>query len=569
MKKRLPVLLVAGTFMLVVALVAWVALWASYGRKAPPVPGARVVNVGVMEIRPRAEFVDYAELPAVLEALRSVTVSAEVAGRVEEISGVEGRDCSAGDSLLKLNTDLLEADADRAAAAARLAESSYQRSIKLDQKDVTVRELEARVAGLEANTKQAKAAYTRTKQLHDEGVARDDALERALAARDSSKAALDAAEISLKRAVIMRNQDLEAARAARDQAVAVLAAARARLKRAGIASPVSGVLDDLMVERGEYVAPGVPVARVVDSSQVKAVVMVPERDVRLITVGTPAEVRVRFDEGRRSFPGKVAYVSQLADRRTRTTRVEVLVDNPEKRLRSGLIATVRLPRRTLSNVIMIPLKSVVPLEKGNAVYVVEESRSLRMDAVCAGISEADANSRVAARLKKELGGVPGVGEVKTSTQTVRLKPVGRLLPETPMPEDVTARLSKALETYPRAKVKTTAAVKSVVLCTFEVEFDAGAEMGAARAAVTAKLESVRKDLGASTLLGAVERGSVAVRKNVTIDTALVESRAGEQYVRVAAGLAAGERLIVAGHGFVAPGQPVRVQRPAAEKPAKD
>ncbi len=565
MKKHVPVLLVAGAFMLVVALVVWVALWSKYAQEAPPAPGAKVVNVGVTEIKPRAELVDYAELPAVLEALRSVTISAEVPGRVEEISCVEGRACDAGDPLIKLNTDLLQADADRAAAAAKLAESNYKKGLKLAEKDIDVQELKARLAGLRAGAKQAETAYTRTRKLHEEGVARDDALERAEAARDSGKAALSAAEINLNRATILRTQELEAAKAARDQAVAALAAAKARLKRASIVSPVSGVLDEVLVEKGEYVAPGVPVARVVDSSKVKAVVMVPERDVRLISVGKPAEVLVRFDEGRRSFAGKVAYVSQLADRRTRATRVEILVDNAEKKLRSGLIAAVRLPRRTLSNVIMVPLDAVVPLEKGAAAYVVEESRSLRMAAVCAGMSLADANAQVVSRLEQQLSGVPGVKDVKTSAQTVKLKPVGHLKPEQPLSSDTAERLKKALETYPQAKVTATAAVESVVLCTFEIEFDARADIGAGRAAVAARLESMRTGMAASTLLGSIERGSVAVRKSVTIDTSLVESRGGKQYVRVAKGLSPGDKLIVKGHGFVAPGQPVRIEKLAKVK----
>jgi RND family efflux transporter MFP subunit len=489
-------LVLCGAALLVAALGLWVYLWLEYGQRPPAAPAAKSVNVRVRVIRPRARVRDSVSLPAVLEADRVVTVSAEVAGRVERLSAREGAACRAGETLLELNTDLLRADADRAAAQHKLA----------------------------------VATYARTKQLFDGGAARREQMDTAEAARDAAKAALDAA--------------------------------RARLARATILAPGEGVLDELLVEKGEYVGPGTPVARIVDSARVKAAVMVPENDIQFVSAGKPAEVVIRIRDRRRTFAGTVTYVGRLADRRTRATRVEVTVENSEGLLRAGLIAAVRLQRRVLSDVVMVPLGAVIPTEKGHVVYVVEDRRSLRISAVCAGLKTAQIESQVAAPLRAAIEGLPGLKDAELSTRRVKLRLTARLEPDGPLPEEMKETIVAALKDHPAAKAPAGNPPKSVVLCRLEAEFAAGTDMRAARRAVGARLEALRARVGDAARFGKLLLGTAAAKREVQLDTSLVETFDGEQHVRVTRGLSAGDRLIVAGHRFVGPGQAVRVENPS-------
>ncbi len=77
----------------------------------------------------------------------------------------------------------------------------------------------------------------------------------------------------------------------------------------------------------------------------------------------------------RHLTGQITYISALADQGTRTTRIEVLVDNHEHRLRSGQIVRARLTRRVLRDALLIPLAAVIPLEKGYSVYVVRDGQA--------------------------------------------------------------------------------------------------------------------------------------------------------------------------------------------------
>ena len=146
---------------------------------------------------------------------------------------------------------------------------------------------------------------------------------------------------------------------------------QARLERTRIVAPITGILNDLPVEEGEYVQAGYAVAEIVDTDPVKVVVQVPERDVPFFSVGQKTEVLADIKGAEQSMAGTITFISELADPQTRSTRLEITVPNKEGLLRSGQIVRARLTRRILENVIMIPLLAVIPMEDSKAVYVVE------------------------------------------------------------------------------------------------------------------------------------------------------------------------------------------------------
>jgi len=134
------------------------------------------------------------------------------------------------------------------------------------------------------------------------------------------------------------------------------------------------VLNRVPVEVGEYVSPGMAVAEIVEIDTAVVVADVPEQDIHHLRVGQSEEIEVDSLGGRR-LTGKIRYIGELADPRARTTRVEIEVPNTDRLLRSGQIVTVVLLRDILEDVILIPLDSVIPLEKEYRVHVVEDGKA--------------------------------------------------------------------------------------------------------------------------------------------------------------------------------------------------
>ena len=202
---------------------------------------------------------------------------------------------------------------------------------------------------------------------------------------DSAKAQLDFDQIQYKRTANLVEENATTQRDL-DNATAQLAASkarieeiRARLDRTRILAPIGGVLDDLLVEEGEYVDLGNRVAQLVETDPVKVVVEVPERDTAFFAPGDKAEVLTETKGLEKCLVGQIQFISELADPQTRSTRMEILLENKERILHSGQIVRVRLTRRILKDAILIPLLAVIPMEDGMAVYVVSSAQAERHD----------------------------------------------------------------------------------------------------------------------------------------------------------------------------------------------
>ena len=300
--------------------------------KTPKLPEAKIppVNVVVQTVEPLAEFADTFKLSAVVEPEFVVQVAAEVPGRIERYgtrsSSVtwRGREIPAGSVLDE--GEPIEAGAPIAYLNCDLLKAAYDRAKAQSEYDRTEYE---RISDLYAREVTSKAEY-------------DDAR----AKRDISKATFEEAE---------RN-----------------------LERTEIVAPINGILNRVMAEVGEYAVPGQQVAEIVSIDRIKVVVEVPERDIHYLKLGDAADIVVKNSKLVR-FTGKIAYLSELADPATRTTRIEITVDNPDHLMRSGQIISATLTRRIIKNAIMIPLDSVIPLEKGRVAYIVTDGLAKRCE----------------------------------------------------------------------------------------------------------------------------------------------------------------------------------------------
>jgi len=148
-----------------------------------------------------------------------------------------------------------------------------------------------------------------------------------------------------------------------------LAFLEARFARHTIKSPISGVLDGRYVDVGEIVAPGTPVARVLTIDRLKVVGGVPERFGPYVMEGGNAVLNFDVLPGQ-PIEGTIAYVGAAVDPQNRTFPIEILLDNPEGRLKPQMVANVRVATEKRQGVIVVPQDVVLRTENGYEVFVV-------------------------------------------------------------------------------------------------------------------------------------------------------------------------------------------------------
>jgi len=116
------------------------------------------------------------------------------------------------------------------------------------------------------------------------------------------------------------------------------------LENTKIRAPFDGVVDDRMVNVGDYLAPGQPCAMVIDQDPFLVIGQVSEKDVQQIKIGDAGWAILTTGE---RVEGKVRFIGKSADQATRTFRVELEVPNSSGNLRDGVTAEIHVKSDTV------------------------------------------------------------------------------------------------------------------------------------------------------------------------------------------------------------------------------
>ena len=175
--------------------------------------------------------------------------------------------------------------------------------VRMDERDRT-----ARLAQAEATVKQREVEYEARQQLKSESYVSEAQLQEALALLESARAELTRARLDLE--------------------------------YMSVRAPFAGALQERIVEVGDFVKRGDPIATYVDNRTIIVSANLSEFGARFVDVDDTAEARLATGEAVR---GRIRYVAPVADDATRTFLVELEVNNDDGKLRAGGTAELRIP----------------------------------------------------------------------------------------------------------------------------------------------------------------------------------------------------------------------------------
>lgn len=160
-----------------------------------------------------------------------------------------------------------------------------------------------------------------------------------------AKANLDVKEKEFKAAKSLKSKGLQgevaysSAQAALVQAKTEVRKVQLSLKNSLVKAPFKGVVDDLIIEVGDYVGIGDPVATVIDLRVLVIEADVSERHVQSLKRGQDARIRLVNGE---LVEGKLRYISRLSSLATNTFPIEIEIANPDQKVSAGVSAEVDL-----------------------------------------------------------------------------------------------------------------------------------------------------------------------------------------------------------------------------------
>lgn len=176
------------------------------------------------------------------------------------------------------------------------------------------------------------------------------------------------------------------------------------LSKTNITAPFSGVIDDVIIEQGNLVTPGMGVFRIVNLSNMYIETDVPESYITSVKKGE--DVEVEFPILDKTMQSTIRQAGNFINPANRTFKVEVLVPNKDGNIKPNLTAKLKINDYTNPSAILIPQSIISENAKGEQyVFVVDNIKdkvgTAKKAIITTGKTQGD-NIEVLSGLKKGL-----------------------------------------------------------------------------------------------------------------------------------------------------------------------
>jgi RND family efflux transporter MFP subunit len=332
-----------------------------------------------------------------LRGWEQVTIGSKRPGRVAKVLHDMGDRVKPGEPLVQLDDvdaklAVQQAETKYLAELVKLGISRQQADefvdrFKLNEKLIEAEEVQQKiekvpaVLQMKSSLVRAERNLNRQRAVTERGAGSLQDLQNAENDYEGAKAAYDNAVFTAKTVIAQAMAN----RVALDQARQALADMTIRAPEPsvfpeGIAaeSSLEYAMTKRAVSEGQMVREGEAVAELVVENPLRLWGTVPERYITDVVVGQLVRLEVSAHPGE-EFAGRVARINPSVNEVSRTFQVEVLVPNPDSKLRPGGFAKARIVTRSAGEAIVVPAEAVVREAGVTKLFVIENDMARAVD----------------------------------------------------------------------------------------------------------------------------------------------------------------------------------------------
>jgi len=339
--KRVWVSLGAGSVFL---LVAW-GMWPSDSA----VPGVADMRGG----RGEAQVIAVETAPV---ARRSITDVAFYTGTLQSGSQFMLAP-KAGGRLRSLAVDIGD-QVERGQVIAQLDDEEFVQAVAEQRAAVEV--AEAQLEDAEAQLAVRRRSYERVADLRRRSLASESEDDLARSEADAAAANVRVAQAQLaQREAVLRGAEIR------------LSYTRIRAEWNGQGGDNVRYVGERFVDEGANVSANEPIISVIDLDALRAVTFVTDRDFARLRVGQVTRVRSDARPGEQ-FEGTVERIAPLLREDSRQARVEILIENDERRLSPGFFVNVEVDVERIDNALVVPRDAVTRHGGQTGVFLLDD-----------------------------------------------------------------------------------------------------------------------------------------------------------------------------------------------------
>lgn len=147
---------------------------------------------------------------------------------------------------------------------------------------------------------------------------------------------------------------------------------KAQLAKTIVRAPFSGIIDEVITDKGQVVGPGQQLMRIVNLSDMYVSANIPENFIGKIKVGAIVDVQVKSIG--KTYQGRVRQVGNYINPNNRNFSIEVAVPNTDNLLRPNQVAVLKIEDYKKPNAILVPESIVTENAAGEKIiYTVDTS----------------------------------------------------------------------------------------------------------------------------------------------------------------------------------------------------
>jgi RND family efflux transporter MFP subunit len=290
----------------------------------------------------------YLRATGTVHARETAVVSAQVAGRIQQVMVREGDSVRAGQTLVVLDDAALRASAEQAQAGVKAAQDEQ--------------------AAAQTDAKLAASTLDRYRQLE---------AEKSVSPQEMDEVAQRAAAASAR---------LEAVRSQTDAARSQESGAHTMLGYSRLLAPFAGVVTARLVDPGTLASPGVPLLQVDQAGALQLEAAVDESAIGAIHKGMKAQVAIDGSSSA-DLAGTVAEIDPAADPASHSFLVKIDLP-PSSQLRAGLYGTAEFANG-VRQAIVIPRSTVVMRGSLACAYVLDGQGIAQLRSLTLGATQGD------------------------------------------------------------------------------------------------------------------------------------------------------------------------------------
>ena len=207
-----------------------------------------------------------------------------------------------------------------------------------------IEQLSLEVAQLEATANKLKKELNRQQALFNKRLGSSDALDRAKFEYQSQQAQLKLSKL--------------------------------KLEYASIKAPINGVVTERLVKPGNLIRETDILFKIVDPQSLKAVLHLPEKELRYVQKGQAIILSVDALEGK-IIKGEVERIRPAIDTQTGTFKVVANLDDKEELLRAGMFGKVEVVFDVHQNTLLLAQDTVITQDNRSHVFVVKDDKAIQ------------------------------------------------------------------------------------------------------------------------------------------------------------------------------------------------